>query len=242
MQQIVQDYVPLADLERLDTRPMGDSASPKSLIFHILSDPSGPVEVLDIGFGAGNLGKLIKQTEATRHWHVDGVDGWQANCHNAGLIGQRTYRNIWHGLAQDLPSDRLARYDIICLLDVIEHLTAPTAKWLMRTLLTSMGDHAFLFVSTPLWFYPQDGQQEGDLELHRIGIPASSMLAMVPRMYAINAPLIGGFVYGKGSLKYSDFFEPSSDPDFSYEMGMTILRALNVEAVAGVVYKPGVSP
>lgn len=193
--------------------------------------------MLDVGFGAGNLGKLIKNNPSTSHWQIDGVDGWEGNCFNSDLIDGGVYRNIWHGLAQELASEQLATYKIICLLDVIEHLNADTAKWLLRTLLTFMGNDAVLFVSTPLWFYPQAQQQEGDLEEHLIGVPVTSMLALLPYMYAINPPLIGGFVYGKRSLAYVDFFQPVMDKGFSYEMGIRLLKAANVPCQPSVVYK-----
>ena len=216
---------------------MGDSMSPKDLVFHILENNLVPVDILDIGFGTGGLGRLLKSTNETAHWNVDGIDGWEANCLNSDLFEKNIYRNIWHGLAQELPSEVVSRYKIICLLDVIEHLNAETAKWLFRTLLTNMGDDSFLFISTPLWFYPQSQQQNGDFEEHLIGVPASSMMALIPTLYSIGNGLIGGFVYGKKSLNYIDFFQPTSDKNFSYEMGLNIIRCLNVAAQSGVAFK-----
>jgi 2-polyprenyl-3-methyl-5-hydroxy-6-metoxy-1,4-benzoquinol methylase len=239
MRQIIDNYNLVADIPTPTLRPLGGSVSPKPVIFHILADNSQPVEVLDIGFGTGHLGATVKANPATSHWSVDGIDGWETNCLNKELFSKNLYRNVWHGLAQDLPSEKIASYKIICLLDVIEHLNAETAKWLFRTLLSCMGDDSYLFVSTPLWFYPQDQQQDGDLEEHLIGIPASSMLSLVPIMYSINHPLVGGFVYKKRSLKYIDFFQPSSDKGFSYEMGMNVLRALNINAQPGILYNTG---
>jgi hypothetical protein len=75
---------------------------------------------------------------------------------------------------------------------VIEHLDRDTAIELVRYILTNMNDNARFFISTPLWFYPQDTIQEGDLEKHLIGVPVSSMMAMLPQMYSVNNPLIGG--------------------------------------------------
>ena len=235
--QVVRDYALATQLSPTDKLAIGDSASPKALIFHILQDNSVPVDVLDIGFGAGRLGELVKSNPATSHWSVDGIDGWAANCHNGGLIERQIYRNIWHGLAQDLPHDQLRRYKIICLLDVIEHLNADTARWLMRTLLSGMADDAFLFISTPLWFYPQEQHQDGDLEEHLIGIPASSMMVLMPHMYAVSHPLIGGFVLGKRSLEFIEFFQPTSDRGFSYDKGMMIAKAIGMQCQPGVVYK-----
>ncbi len=235
--QVVREYALVTELSPTDKLVIGDSASPKGLIFHILPDPAAPTEVLDIGFGAGRLGELIKSNPATRHWSVDGIDGWQANCQNRELIERQVYRNIWHGLAQDLPHDQLRRYKVLCLLDVIEHLNADTARWLLRTLLAGMADDAFLFISTPLWFYPQHAHQTGDLEEHLIGIPASSMMVLMPYLYAVNPPLIGGFVLGKRSLPFIEFFQPTADREFSFEKGMMIANAIGMQCQPGVVYK-----
>jgi len=237
VRQIIKDYSVLTELKTVNTVPMGGSQSPKAMIFHILEDNSQPVDVLDIGFGAGELGRLLRSTDEAAHWNVDGVDGWETNCLNKELFEDRIYRNVWHGFAQELPSEFMSKYKIICLLDVIEHLNLETAKWLFRTLLTNMGEDSVLFVSTPLWFYPQGQVQEGDLEEHLIGVPASSMFALIPRLYSINHPLVGGFVYGKESLRYVEFFQPTADKNFSYEMGLSILKCFNVPWESGSIYK-----
>lgn len=231
--QVVRNYGAIIPLVESDLAVQGDSASPKGLIFHILEDNSRYIEVLDIGFGAGNLGLHIKNNPSTSHWAVDGVDGFQANCHNAALIEKSVYRNLWHGLAQDIPGEQFEKYRIICLLDVIEHLPADTAKQLLRGLLTSMRHDAFLFISTPLWFYPQDTMQPGDLEEHLIGVPATSMMALLPKMYAIAHPLVGGFVLGKRSLDFIEFFQPTTDRNFSYQMGLDIAEAIGCHLQPG---------
>ena len=177
---------------------------------------------------------MIKSNPLTSHWNIDGVDGWEPNCLNLELFNRRIYRNVWHGLAQDIPLDQLTKYKIICLLDVIEHLDIETSKKLLRSLLNNLNKDSYLFISTPLWFYPQDHEQEGDLEEHLIGVPVSSMFALIPKMYAINHPLVGGFVLSKSSLDYIDFFQPTDNRNFSYEMGLKVLNTM------GIDYKPGV--
>jgi len=237
---IVKNYELVSEISETPYVPHGTSAAPKDLIFSILTDNSKNVEVLDIGFGTGGLARIIKQNPETAHWQIDGIDGWEPNCKNINLIGEQLYRNIWQGLVQSIDNDDISKYKIICLLDVIEHLDVDTAKMLIKMLLSKIGDTAFLFVSTPLWFYPQDTIQENDLAEHLIGVPASSMMAMIPTMYSFNEPLVGGFVYCKLSLPFVDFFNPTSNKNFSYDQGIKILKAMDMPYESGVVYKTSV--
>lgn len=100
-----------------------------------------------------------------------------------------------------------------------------------------MNEKAFLFVSTPLWFYPQGSKQQGDLEEHLIGVPATSMMALFPIMYTIDPPLVGGFVYQKSSLGYVDLFYPLTDKEFTYEKGMAVSRIINCYCPPGVTVR-----
>jgi 2-polyprenyl-3-methyl-5-hydroxy-6-metoxy-1,4-benzoquinol methylase len=237
MRQIIDNYKPIVEFTGSKGNPEGGSCAPKGVIFHILEDNKQEVEVLDIGFGLGGLGHIIKITAETKHWSVDGIDGYEPNCQNIDLINKRIYRNIWHGYAQELSFDKLSRYKIICLLDVIEHLNIETAKYLFRTILSGMGDESYLFISTPLWYMPQDSIYEGDLEEHLIGIPITSMMALMPRMYALGTATVGGFVYGKNSLNYIDFFQPSTDKKFNEEMGRNIIKVINIPLTPGILHK-----
>lgn len=234
---IVQDYHlchPIPDgVEYFEA----GSAALKALIFHIIPEAERPVRVLDIGFGTGTLGELIKTNPATCHWEVDGIDGYYHNCCNKALFEKKYYRNVWHGLAQDLSIMQLRDYDILCLLDVIEHLDLETARWLMRTLLTFLREDAYLFVSTPLWFYPQESEQVADLQEHRIGIPASAMMALQPVMYATGMQLVGNFVYRKSSLDFIEFFQPTANKNFSIDKGMSIASAVGMNLTPNVVFK-----
>lgn len=237
MKTYVQDYEVVAPLPQGNFKFNGDSAAEKRLVFHVLPDPQRPVQVLDIGFGRGTLGALIKTNPDTQHWQVDGIDGFEVACYNAGLFEQRHYRNIWHGYAQDLPAQTLASYDIVCLLDVIEHLDAEGARALLKNLLGALREDGHLVISTPLWFYPQDSNQAGDLEEHLIGVPASSMMALQPLAYAMGPVLVGTFVYSRRSLAYADLFHPVTDKSFSIEQGARVAAAVGMQLKPGVVYK-----
>lgn len=237
MKAYVHNYQVITPLPQGDFAFHGDSAAEKRLIFHAVQDRQREIQVLDIGFGRGTLGALIKANPETRHWQIDGIDGFEVACYNAALFEQRHYRNIWHGYAQDLPPERLASYDVVCLLDVIEHLDAPTARALLKNLLASLRDDGLLMISTPLWFYPQHSNQAGDLEEHLIGVPASSMMALQPLAYTMGPSLVGTFVYSRRSLDYADLFHPTTDKSFSIEQGAKVAAAVGMRLQPGVVYK-----
>ena len=237
MRQIIDNYKPLEEFIGSSGIPEGGSCAPKGIIFHILENNNKEVEVLDIGFGLGGLGQIIKTTDSTKHWSVDGIDGYEPNCKNIDLINKNIYRNIWHGYAQELSLERISKYKIIFLLDVIEHLNIEAAKYLFRNLLTGMGDESYLFISTPLWYMPQSSVHEGDLEEHLIGVPITTMLALLPKMYALGTATVGGFVYGKNSLKYIDLFQPTTDKNFTEEMGKNIIKSINISLNPGILHK-----
>lgn len=237
MKTYVSDYRVVEPLPSGDFAFAGDSAAERRLIFHVVEDLARPVQVLDIGFGRGTLGALVKANPMTRHWQVDGVDGFAVACWNAPLFKQCYYRNIWHGLAQDLPAAQLVRYDILCLFDVIEHLDVAAACGLLRHLLAALGEGDRLLISTPLWFYPQHSHQPGDLEEHLIGVPASSMLALQPLAYAVSPSLVGTFAYGRESLAHADRFQPVTDRSFSLEQGLRDARAAGLQLAPDTVYK-----
>lgn len=86
---VVQDYSVTALSKVFQAQPLGDSAAPKNLIFNILENNARETTILDIGFGQGKLGELIKGNPATAHWSVDGIDRFEANCHNIDLFEKR---------------------------------------------------------------------------------------------------------------------------------------------------------
>lgn len=228
---IVKDYQLVADIPPTDHIFSGSSAASKDIMKFAFPDNSAPISVLDIGFGIGGLARMIKSDPALQHWQVDGIDGFDETCRNVELFKKGWYRNVWHGLAQDIPPDALTAYDALCLFDVIEHLDAATAKQLLKALLESLGPNSRLVISTPLWFYPQDHNRDGDLEEHLIGVPARSMVALQPLMYAISPDfLIGNFVMTRDSLRHIDQFVPTTDRSFSIQLGRQQVAELGLKA------------
>lgn len=231
MKQIVSQYTQIVDIPSHPQKFLGNSVAFKGIVQHVFADPSRPREVLDIGFGMGRLGRMIKELPETAHWHVDGIDGFEDTCLNAPLFAEAIYRNVWHGLAQDLGTERLRGYDLVCLFDVIEHLPAAAARELLATLLGALRPGARLAISTPLWFWPQGQLMPGDLEEHLIGIPASSLMRLRPHMFHISSRfLVGTFVFGPESLERLHRFQPREDAAFDREAGEADLAGLGLKA------------
>lgn len=228
---IVQDYEIVASIPPGNYNFAGNSVGLKEIVAHIPMDPAKTVKILDIGFGIGDLGRIVKSNPATRHWHVDGIDGFFDACCNVELFQQRIYRNVWHGMALDIPKDVLCSYDFICLFDVIEHLDLPLAQQLLADLLRALGPQSRLVLSTPLFFWPQSQRQEGDLEEHKIGVPAASLLLLAPLMYHIHPKfLVGTFVFSNRSLELLQHFVPVTDREFGLDAGFQHLYALGIQA------------
>ena len=218
---IVQDYLICSDIFPYEGVITGTSFALKSIVHYIFTDKSGAKTLLDIGFGRGELGIIVKNNPSTYHWNIDGIDGFIRTCSNVELFEKKIYRNVWHGLAQNLTSAQLASYDLLCLFDVIEHLKIQDAKDLLRLLLTSLGVRSRLVISTPLWFMPQGHDIDGDLELHEFGVPASSMFDLHPIMYHVEPDfLVGTFVYEKSSSEYIENFKPRNDSAFDFSAGL----------------------
>ena len=87
--QTVADYQPISDVKQFPQQACGYSDCPRNVISYILPDPSGPVQVLDIGFGVGGQAEMIKRIPALSHWTIDGVDGFEPNCYDQKLISKK---------------------------------------------------------------------------------------------------------------------------------------------------------
>jgi len=231
MKQYVRDYQLVVEIPEGDYHFTGNSVGNKQIVKHLFPDRAAPRALLDIGFGVGDLGRIVKEDDSTRHWSIDGCEGFLDACCNQALFDKRYYRNIWHGLAQELPATQLQAYDALCLFDVIEHLDADGARELLRNLLESLGPEGQLVLSTPLWFWPQAHQNPGDLEEHLIAIPASSLLRLQPLMFTVHSRfLVGTFVFSRRSLAYLDHFKPTTDQGFDLEAGRRDLESMGMRA------------
>ena len=81
-------------------------------------------KILDIGFGSGVYGKILK---AFYYKHVDGVDIWGKDIEEMGL--NYIYENIF---IEDVLDFEFDHYDLIIMGDVLEHISLENSKKLLN--------------------------------------------------------------------------------------------------------------
>jgi hypothetical protein len=228
MKQTVINYAYVGDDMPSNYQFIGSSSATKEITPDILPMPNetGLYQCLDIGFGRGELGRILSLGHP--HVIVDGIDAWEKTCNNPIL--RHYYRNVWHVNVMDLRPEFIKKYDYIFLMDVIEHFNPEDAVILIQWLLMYMKDTARLVVSTPLWFYPQGEVEPGDFEEHKCVAPLSSWLSLMPEFYNINPQdLVGMFVIGKKSLHLAHLFSASPNKDYTREMAETWIKQLGMK-------------
>lgn len=227
MIQTVKDYEFIGEPAPSNYSFIGGSMTTKGIIYQLfpLPNETGMHYCLDIGFGKGELGKILNEDHP--HISIDGIDAWHPTCKNQSLAD--SYRNIWCAKVEELPTSLIDDYDFIFLMDVIEHLEPQIAHSTLQYLLSNMKDGARLIVSTPLWFFPQGQIEPGDFEEHKCMIPVQSFLNLNPEMYNINpGALVGMFVLSKRSMRSLDEFDILTDRGYGMNKAQTEINRLGL--------------
>lgn len=127
-----------------------------------------PKTVLDVGSGFGKWGCLI--TEYLKYWceivpSIDAVEAHQPYIDYSPSYGKPDpasgfYDIVYNINVKDLPLHLLADYDLVLLIDVIEHLDKEVGK----SFLDSIKNH--YIVSTPGYWNPQQAVFGNEFERH----------------------------------------------------------------------------
>ncbi|MCM3494627.1 glycosyltransferase [Paenibacillus sp. FSL M7-1455] len=129
-----------------------------------------PRSILDVGVGFGKYGLLCREVLEVpfgryhkEQWHVimDGIEVYEGY---RNPIHEHVYNQVYYGNVRDL-LERLPNYDVILLIDVLEHFPKEEGIALLHHLLRHT--EKVLIVSTPL--YPSNqGEYLGNIhETHR---------------------------------------------------------------------------
>lgn len=128
-----------------------------------------PTSILDVGTGLGKFGVLAREYLEVRHGHLRKQD-W--HCRIDGVEGFGPYLSPLHEYVYDgMFADDIrrvipgltARYDLVLLIDVLEHFEYETGLDLLTELLRRADN---LLVSTPKRFIEQGASFGNRLEVH----------------------------------------------------------------------------
>ena len=94
-----------------------------AMIGYILKNIDKDSNILDVGFGNGLIGKILKQYGYN---YVDGVDIYD------GELTQCITNNYHEIFIKNILNFNFKFYDLIILGDILEHLTLTSAKKLLK--------------------------------------------------------------------------------------------------------------
>jgi SAM-dependent methyltransferase len=131
-----------------------------------------PLSILELGIGYGKYGALLR--EYFPKALIIGVEGWAA------------YRNEnWSKydevLIQDFVHVASGNYDLVLMVDSLEHLDKQTGGMLLKKL---VGENRRVLVSTPDGEYPQGAVNGNEYERHRATWTATEFVALGGRVLA----------------------------------------------------------
>jgi len=129
-----------------------------------------PSSILDVGIGFGKYGVLLREAlelpyerYARSRWKVK-IDGVEAFEGYRNPIHEFAYNRVFYGRIEEiLPS--LGQYDVILLIDVLEHFEKEEGRKLLQDLL--LHARKSLLVSTPRFPAPQGAYLGNAFEAHR---------------------------------------------------------------------------
>ena len=122
----------------------------------VLNNVDRNEKILDVGFGGGVYGKILK---AFYYEHIDGVDVWPENINEMGL--NFIYDNIF---IENVLDFEFERYDLIIMGDVLEHMSLEDSKNLLNKF--THGKAAKLFIQVPYMYENHHEWQGNPYEVH----------------------------------------------------------------------------
>lgn len=126
-----------------------------SILKYIVENVEKHSRILDVGFGAGAYGKLLR---SLYYMNIDGLDIYSDNIEEMGL--DIIYDNIYIENILDFDFDF---YDLIIMGDVLEHIELKSAKKLISNLIESKCGQ--IIISVP-YEYEQDELYGNKYEKH----------------------------------------------------------------------------
>lgn len=108
---------------KTNLRGLSPDEGKPAILKYILENVRKDAKILDVGFGSGVYGKLLR---AFYYQNIDGVDVYDKNIREMGL--DKIYDNI---LIENILDFDFEYYDLIIMGDVLEHIELESAKKLL---------------------------------------------------------------------------------------------------------------
>ena len=112
--------------------------------------------ILDVGFGSGTYGKLLK---TFYYQNIDGIDAWPEEIEKMGL--NYIYDNIF---IEDILDFEFEHYDLIIMGDVLEHIPLKESKELLNKFIN--GKASKLFIQVPYMYENHHAWNNNPYEIH----------------------------------------------------------------------------
>ena len=148
-----------SDKDMFKRKIRGSSGDVGKTIFldWVLNNVERDERILDVGFGGGVYGKILK---AFYYEHIDGVDAWSENIVEMGL--NFIYDNIFIENVLDFEFDH---YDLIIMGDVLEHISLKDSKALLNRFIDE-DKVSKLFIQVPYMYENHEEWQGNPYEVH----------------------------------------------------------------------------
>lgn len=141
---------------KTNLRGLSPDVGKPAILKYIIDNIKKDARILDVGFGSGLYGKLLR---AFYYQNIDGLDVYDKNIREMGL--DKIYDNIFIENIRDFNFDH---YDLIIMGDVLEHLELESAKELLSSFIDGEKcDH--IIVSIP-YEYEQGELYGNPYEIH----------------------------------------------------------------------------
>lgn len=148
-----------ADKNMFKRKIRGSSGDVGKTIFldWVLANVERSEKILDVGFGGGVYGKILK---AFYYENIDGIDAWGENINEMGL--NFIYDNIFIENVLNFDFDY---YDLIIMGDVLEHMSLEDSKSLLNRFITEE-KVSKLFIQVPYMYENHEEWQGNPYEVH----------------------------------------------------------------------------
>jgi len=163
-----------------------------------------PKSVLDIGVGFGKYGVLCREYlelwdgREDYHHFIRRIDGIEAFEDYLTPLHRYIYNHVYIGDAQTVIKTLKHAYDLVLLIDVLEHISEPQGRALIKYILAH---HGGILISTPKQMDEQGASFHNTFETHVKQWTVSTLRALGPSVIFPDAESHLVYIGARGSIQ-----------------------------------------